>query len=259
MNRFFAAGVTIIAFCAIAVSQETASTPAAASKTTQFAVLKGIPYSATRTVTITKLGADRQTTTQVSRSLLWRDAEGRTRQEDINPIPTIGEQHMIHISDPVARVGYTWADGDGVDKRANSVIVSHTPKSWQEVDIRPKSFSTIKPRPPTTADQMRSSDSNIKVQVPQPKVLNGAYVEGRLVTRVIPAKTAGNYQSIAVISEKWTSPELQLTIYSVQDDPRPEKNVLELTNIERSEPDPSLFQPPADRPKLDADQSRPPN
>lgn len=255
MNGFCTAGVAMLAFCAIAVSQETGSTAAAASKTTQIAVLKGMPYSAARTITITKFGADGQTTIQTLRSLLWRDDEGRTSQEDISEIPMIGETRTINISDPIARVGYSWHEGDRIDKRANPLIVSHTPESWQEVDIWPNSSSTVKLRTPPTADQIRSSDSNIKVEILQTKVLNGIYVEGQRVTRIIPAGTAGNGQSIAVTSEKWTSPELKLTIYSVQDDPRTGKTVLELTNIERSKPDPSLFKPPADRPILDATES----
>jgi hypothetical protein len=259
MNRFCTAGVAIIAFCSMAVSQETASTAAAASKTIRLAVLKGMPYSATRTITITKLGADGRTTTQTLKSLLWRDAEGRTRQEDINGNPATGEARTINISDPVARVGYAWCDGDDIDRQANPVFVNYTPKSWQEVDIWPNSPPSVKFRTQCNADQMQSGRSNSNCQDLQPKMLNGIYVEGQRVTQVIPADIAGNGQSITGTSEIWTSPELELTIYSVQDDPRTERSVLELMNIDRSKPDPSLFQPPTDRPKMDATQSHHPD
>jgi len=249
----------MFAFCAIAASQENALTAVTASKTSQFVVLKEMPYSATRTITITKLGADGQTTTETLKSLLWRDGAGRTRQEDISEFPTIGKQRSINISDPVARVGYGWGDGDDIDKSANAVIVTHTPESWQEMDIWPDSSSTVKPQTLPTADQMRSSDPNIRFEILQPKVLSGIYVGGQRVTQTIPAGTAGNGQSITVTSEKWTSPELRLTVYSVQDDPRTEKRVLELTNIEGSQPDPSLFQPPADRPVWDTAQGHHPD
>jgi hypothetical protein len=259
MNRFYTVGVAIIAFSSMAVSQETASTAAAASKTIQLAVLKGMPYSATRTITITKFGADGRTTAQTLKSLLWRDAEGRTRQEDISENPAMGEVRMINISDPVARVGYAWGDGDSIDKQANPVFVSYTPRSWQDLDIWRNSPSSVKFRTSCNADQAQSGRSNSNCQDLQPKVLNGIYVEGQRATWVIPAGIAGNGQSITVTSEKWVSPELELTIYSVQDDPRTERSVLELTNIECSKPDPSLFQPPTGRPKMNATQSHHPD
>jgi len=47
-----------------------------------------------------------------------------------------------------------------------------------------------------------------------------------------------------VTSETWTSPELRITVRLVKDDPRTGKVTTELTNIDRSDPAPSLFKPP---------------
>lgn len=46
--------------------------------------------------------------------------------------------------------------------------------------------------------------------------------------------------------ERWYSPELKLEVMNIQNDPRYGQTTFKLTNINRGEPDPSLFQPPAD-------------
>lgn len=45
-------------------------------------------------------------------------------------------------------------------------------------------------------------------------------------------------------SETWTSPDLKITARQVTDDPRTGKATTELTNIDRSDPAPSLFKAP---------------
>ena len=69
---------------------------------------------------------------------------------------------------------------------------------------------------------------------------------GRRTTSTWPAGSQGNDRSIAMISEIWTSPELNITILTKDSDPRSGENTTKLINISRAEPDPSLFQPPLD-------------
>jgi len=56
----------------------------------------------------------------------------------------------------------------------------------------------------------------------------------------------GNDRPIVAVNENWYSDELQTQILSKRSDPRYGESVDRLTNIDRSEPDPSLFLPPAD-------------
>jgi hypothetical protein len=49
-----------------------------------------------------------------------------------------------------------------------------------------------------------------------------------------------------VVSENWVSPELKITVLSTVNDPRSGESTRKLVNIDRSDPDPSLFIPPAD-------------
>jgi hypothetical protein len=77
------------------------------------------------------------------------------------------------------------------------------------------------------------------------KEFAGVPAIGRRVTRTRPPGTIGNDRTIVSVSERWWSPELKLLLYSSMDDPR-EKLTREVTRLERTEPDPSLFTIPSD-------------
>jgi hypothetical protein len=48
-----------------------------------------------------------------------------------------------------------------------------------------------------------------------------------------------------VVAETWTSAELKTTVRQMSSDPRTGTVTTELSNVDRSEPDPALFKPPA--------------
>ena len=77
------------------------------------------------------------------------------------------------------------------------------------------------------------------------QVIEGVKAEGKRTTTRIPAGTIGNDQDISITSEVWYSPELQTVVLLKRNDPRVGESVTSLTNIQRNEPDPSLFQVPA--------------
>ncbi len=70
--------------------------------------------------------------------------------------------------------------------------------------------------------------------------------EGTRSVTTIPAGAIGNERPIEIVYERWYSKELQLIIYSKHTDPRFGEQTYRLTDISRSEPDRSLFTPPAD-------------
>lgn len=76
------------------------------------------------------------------------------------------------------------------------------------------------------------------------KDIEGVRVQGKAVTYTIPAGDIGNRNPIVVTSESWYSPELQVTVYSRQSDPRYGETVYRLANIRRAEPAPELFKVP---------------
>lgn len=78
------------------------------------------------------------------------------------------------------------------------------------------------------------------------QTIEGVEAEGHRVTATIEAGKIGNERPIVTINERWYSPELQTVIFSKNSDPRIGETTYKLINIDRSEPDLSLFQVPAD-------------
>src|SRR5688572_9549062 len=74
--------------------------------------------------------------------------------------------------------------------------------------------------------------------------IEGVEAEGTRTITTIPAEAIGNERPIEIVYEKWYSSELQLVVMSKHNDPRFGEQTYRLTNIVRSEPDPSLFTPP---------------
>ena len=76
--------------------------------------------------------------------------------------------------------------------------------------------------------------------------IEGVMAEGTRLTLTIPAGKIGNERPIVTVNERWYSQELQTVVLTKNSDPRMGETTYRLTNINRSEPDPSLFQVPAD-------------
>ncbi len=77
------------------------------------------------------------------------------------------------------------------------------------------------------------------------QTIEGVSAEGTRTTRTIPAGEIGNERALEITSEVWTSPDLKMVVLSKRNDPRIGETVYKLTNIQRADPDPSLFQVPS--------------
>jgi hypothetical protein len=75
---------------------------------------------------------------------------------------------------------------------------------------------------------------------------DGVRADGKRTTRTIPAGAIGNEKPIAIVSERWFSPELNVVVMSRVSDPRSGETVYRLTDIKRAEPPAELFRVPAD-------------
>ena len=78
------------------------------------------------------------------------------------------------------------------------------------------------------------------------QTIEGVLAEGSRTTVVYPIGAFGNDRPITTVSETWMSPELKMVVLSKNSDPRNGDSTTSLTNLSRSEPDPSLFQIPSD-------------
>jgi hypothetical protein len=78
------------------------------------------------------------------------------------------------------------------------------------------------------------------------KEFDGVRANGEKTTWTIEAGKIGNEKPIVIASEKWTAPDLMLTVYTRDADPRSAETTYKLTNLKRGEPDAALFKVPAD-------------
>jgi hypothetical protein len=90
------------------------------------------------------------------------------------------------------------------------------------------------------------SEKNAQKESLGTQMIEGVQAEGTRTTVTIPAGAIGNDLPIQIVSERWYSPELQTVVMTKHSDPRMGDTVYRLTNINRNEPAPSLFQAPAD-------------
>jgi len=91
--------------------------------------------------------------------------------------------------------------------------------------------------------QNGSSENEVKEQLGK-QSFDGVEAEGTRTTVTIPAGEMGNERPIQIVSERWYSPELQLVVMTRHSDPRSGETTYRLTNINRAEPDKTLFEVP---------------
>jgi hypothetical protein len=183
-------------------------------------VIKGKPFSATEerhSVQVLSNGT-RIETTQSNR--LYRDSEGRTRVEDMSG--------KAAISDPVAGFRAELDPATKVARAGNQVPLGIALAGVQGQRNQARSGSG-------------EVTENLKAQT-----INGVMAQGTRVTTTIPKGQIGNDRDIAVVTERWTSNDLQMLVKSVNSDPRFGDTTYELTKIVQGPQDASLFQIPSD-------------
>ena len=202
-------------------------------------VVTGAPYSAVEVTSEQQALAggnaiQRQTSVSVA-----RDGQGRVRTESTFNRPgangTNTSVSRITISDPVA--GYVHE----IDPQ-NKVVSSRA--------IRPSGGTaattgsgTNGPRSRANAGS-RPADPNVQTEDLGTQNLNGVLAAGTRVTRTIPAGSIGNALPISIVRETWISSDLQVPVMIKTVDPRFGTRITQLTNINRGEPEATLFQVP---------------
>jgi hypothetical protein len=196
-------------------------------------IVKGAPYSADVSNETTRTLPDGNTIHQVSTGRVYRDSEGRTREEPSlqalsSAAPGGSVPQLAFIYDPVASVSYV----------LNLMKHTATRTVWPQVPAGvPSNRPNRQPRPA----QAIAKKESLGMQV-----MSGLVADVTRTTQTIPAGQIGNSQPIVVVSERWYSPDLQVALFSKRSDPRVGETVSQLTNISRSEPPAALFAVPAD-------------
>jgi hypothetical protein len=197
--------------------------------------LTGVPYSATRKTTRVQKLADGTTITNEGTAKEARDSNGRTYRENVfKPFGENSEQgefSVIIVFDPVNRVMMNWAS----NTKQVTIVHMREPGQVQQ----PSTVTQVQP-PAIKMAQMKPEIEDLGT-----KTIDGVEAKGRRITRVIPVGREGNDRPITVTDEQWSSPDLRIVVQSTMDDPRTGTTTMELSNVDRGEPDPTLFQVPA--------------
>lgn len=197
-------------------------------------VVTGSPFTATITQQSSQTLADGNRIVRKASGSFARDKQGRTRRDlslpAIGPWAASGKEapHAIFINDPVAGKRYI------LDPNRK---VAHEAPAGPRLDARPKRDSGKE-----FSGQWQQQTTTVSLGT---QTINGVKAEGTRTTRTIPAGEIGNEKPITITVEKWYSPELQAVVLLKHSDPMMGDSVYQLTDIQRTEPDESLFQIPA--------------
>ncbi len=184
---------------------------------------KGVPYSAQRVTERVQTLVDGTRITQKPHKVNeYRDSLGRSRTEELSA--ESDEVVSANITDPIAGFRYR------LD------LIAHTARR-SPLEKPPKATPSPAPSP---ADAPQVSRDSLGTQT-----IEDLLAQGTRNTTVYPVGAFGNDRPLSVIIETWRSSELRTELLLKIADPRSGETTIRLTNISRSEPDPSLFQVPA--------------
>lgn len=239
--------------------------------TSRNVAIKDQPYSVEAVSESVQTLADGNRITKSSTVRMYRDSEGRTRREPVNNgnrkssyafgelgITSIyGFRKNITIFDPVASVRYTLnpkkktAYEYKIRTRSSEPVTLYDGKTLkgklkyiekdQSVILNGKKYEIA-----AIEGELSERRKTFKSESLGTKIIEGVEAEGTKTTRTIEAGKIGNELPIEITYEKWYSKELGLIVYSRRFDPRYGEQIYRLVNLDRSEPDISLFMVPSD-------------
>jgi hypothetical protein len=181
-----------------------------------FPVWAGAPYSGEQTDVSVQTLADGNTITNVTgyQQKAWRDSQGRVRVQR-SCVPGPGASRLknvptiVQIQDPVA--GYTYLVDDA-HRAVHRILL---------VVAKPRATGV--------------PSGNLGTQM-----IDGIEAVGNRTTMPGPGGSG------TFTRDEWVSPDLHLTILAVVTDPAGRVATSKISNLSRTEPDPTLFQIPLD-------------
>jgi hypothetical protein len=226
----------------------------------------GAPYSGEATTEAVQALADGNRIVRRSIVRIYRDSEGRVRRENVS---ADGRVESVTIVDPVSG-SHVVLDPE------KKLAFGDTPKPVEIFDalaerrkIQESAARTAPmadgekrqvemamrgaPRVPAPSEMPRrrspgpdgSSGQTSREDLGQ-RTIEGVAARGSRTTTVLPAGAIGNEQPLRIVSEEWFAPDLQVLLLTKHSDPRSGDTTYTLSNINRGEPDRSLFEVPAD-------------
>jgi hypothetical protein len=198
-------------------------------------VIKGKPFSATEERHSLQVLGDGTRIENSEMNRLYRDSEGRTRVEQMNG--------AITIYDPVAKSTLELDPATKTARKNNGParFFAYSTVAQNGWGSLVGTGQTQPANPATMKGVMAETTENLSSQN-----INGVTAQGIRTTMTIPKGQIGNNKDIKVMTERWTSTDLQMLVKSINSDPRFGDTTYQLTKVVQSAPDPALFQIPAD-------------
>jgi hypothetical protein len=207
-------------------------------------VVAGAPFSAVAVSETTQTLADGNRISRKTQTNLFRDSQGRFRKEGtlpaIGPLATAGQpKSFVFVMDPVS--------GSNFMLHPESKTAERVGKPFGRMKGAVKEAMKNKAEGKFAARQQEAiASGNLKKEDLGTQTINGVAAQGTRVTRTIPAGQIGNEKPITIVHERWYSNDLQLVVMSKRSDPWSGETTYSLTNIQRAEPNASLFAVPSD-------------
>jgi len=238
--------------------------------------VKSAPYSAEVVTDHVQQLADGNRIVEHSSGRVYRDKEGRVRREEDRPSgnPSISivdpVDGVAYSLDPERRIAWKTSTQTGVaimnklDAAKTEAAKVEGAKTEVEMKRRSELGAALEMRKKeearragetmtveagggiVTMKRSLNGGEQHKEEALAAKTLEGVRVEGRRITTTIAAGAIGNEWPITVVSEEWTSPDLQVLVLTDRKDPRAGDSSYKLQRIVRSEPSATLFQVPSD-------------
>lgn len=193
------------------------------------------PYTAEFNITRIQTLANGTTITHEDTETRARDAQGRQLYASTVSLSSQKSVTNVTITDPVART------------------ITHWTSQNNRATVTPMSGSHARGCAPTSTQPKSVAD---RTQQEKPVVedlgtdsIQGVEAHGTRTTTTIPAGEIGNDVPLEGTTERWVAVNTQLgglTVREIVDEPRTGKSDKELTSFSQGDPDPALFQPPAD-------------
>ena len=189
--------------------------------------LPGKPFSGIDNIEWTRTLEDGSTITTHTTAQLARDSQGRMYRENHHFVP-LGKKsptYQIHIYDPI---------------NLSQTYCSTSTFQCVITDYRPVTFFETMP-----AGSFDNGNRVLARESLGSQVIEGVYTNGTRETVTVNPGVLGNEMPLITTREFWYSDELETNLAVTRIDPREGKQVIWISNISVSEPDPSLFKIPA--------------
>ena len=190
------------------------------------------PFTLTLHTEWVRAFADGGSQTFVNHRRIARDGNGRIYQERQGLMPKGGDEAsiltFIQIADPSLHQLYTCSFANRI---CELTLYTAKPLHSYQPPLAPVG------RPKGSAREVTRDDLGINM-------ILGIEANGTRETTTVDAGAAGNDRPMVSTREFWFSPKLGISLISKRSDPRFGSQTFVVSDIEESEPDAILFQPP---------------